>query len=120
MVDTYDCKKRCTVLWGLSIISLCVSLQYTCPAYAMQRVLSYTTRTSLEFVQGAAKIAAKTIWQNPKLLVLILVVYYYKEIWDAIKDGAGFLFGEYPLASFSAGALALWCINEISKEKSAN
>jgi hypothetical protein len=102
-----------TLSFGLSVICLFIGLQKTHPVYAMERTVAYTMQFSLAFLEGTLKLAAKTLWQNPKLLGLIVVLTYYKEIWNAFKDGIGYIVGEFPITSFAASLFALWYISEL-------
>jgi hypothetical protein len=103
----------CTLSFGISIMCLCIGLQEAQPAYAMESAVSYTAYLSLAVLESTVKLAAKTILQNPKLLGLIIVLTYYKEIWNAFKDGVGYIVGEFPITSFAASIFALWYISEL-------
>jgi hypothetical protein len=104
---------------GISIICLSVPVRvysmYAYPMCALERAVSYSAYASLELVRGTLKLAAKVVRQNPKILVLIIVLCYYEEIWQALQDGAGYAVGEFPLTSLAAGLLVLWYFSELYK-----
>lgn len=103
----------CTLSFGISMICLFIGLQQAHSVYAMERIVSYTTYLSLSVLESTLKLAVKTVWQNPKLLGLIIVLTYYKEIWNAFKDAIGYIVGEFPITSFAASLFALWYVSEL-------
>ena len=96
-------KKRVFNTWFmLAMISL--SMTHSIRSFDIDTALF---NGSVKAAKGSFHIIIKTIVSSPKMVALILSIYFYKEILGFVKDVVGHAVGEFPKLSFAAGLFAL-------------
>lgn len=72
-------------------------------AYAGFDVDTALFNLSLKTIKISLNVALKTIVSSPKMIALILSLYFYKEIFEGAKKIGCHVIGKYPRISFLAG-----------------
>lgn len=63
---------------------------------------------SLRTAKYSLRLALKSLINSPKMVAVILSIYFHKEILGIAKDTGGYVVGEFPEISFVVGLCALF------------
>jgi hypothetical protein len=90
---------------------LLVSLSMRCETIEMKSrdIDSVLFNCSMKSLVYAAKLAGRVILRSPKMIALLLSLYFYKDILRFIQGGIGYVVGEYPVTCVAI-LCALWVV----------
>jgi len=78
-----------------------------------------TAMVGLSFitVKYSLKIALKSLIARPKMIAVILSIFFYNEILGFAKDMVGYVVREFPEMTVGACLVALWCASLYSDQE---
>lgn len=108
MVGIISCK-RLGIETGLFITILAVSMAHQeTQAFFSIDIDTAMFNGSLKAAKYSLRFIVKTLISSPKMIALILSIYFYKEIFGFAKDVVGYAAGEFPKISLAASLCALF------------